>query len=321
MSDVRRQRGVRAGPRAEVGDVIGLVGAGRPPRRLRRSSIASAASRSAVPVAWVRVASTMRPLRFSVIRWPIWQSLASLPAPLRNKRASGSVVEECVSLRRFSPWKLRSALRLPPRAAAPAVLRYEALHAAQASISVPSTEKCSLESSLRTCGRFSMATKNLLAISPSSSRSRFLQNTVASHTASSERARRTSGTADYSRAAPSTAVPSAPCRTPAAAAHAAAAPAGSTAARRANTSDRTTATTLPGGVNKFTDRSQRMIRWNAALQSHVAEKTFRPLIFAAHHVPHRKESTTCGTESRRLAKRLFQQPASLTESESRGDCH
>jgi hypothetical protein len=31
-----------------------------------------------------------------------------------------------------------------------------------------------------------------------------------------------------------------------------------------------------------------MIRWNAALQSHVAEKTFRPLIFAAHHVPRSK---------------------------------
>ena len=35
----------------------------------------------------------MSPLRFSIIGCPIWQSLASLPAPLRNKRASGSVVE------------------------------------------------------------------------------------------------------------------------------------------------------------------------------------------------------------------------------------
>jgi len=36
-----------------------------------------------------------------------------------------------------------------------------------------------------TCGRLSTLVKNLAAISPSSSRSRFLQNTVASHTGSS----------------------------------------------------------------------------------------------------------------------------------------
>ena len=47
-------------------------------------------------------------------------------------------------------------------------------------------------------------------------------------------ARRTSGTADCSRAAPSTAAPSAPCRTPAAAAPATVAPAGSTAGRPAH---------------------------------------------------------------------------------------
>ena len=63
--------------------------------------------------------------------------------------------------------------------------------------SVPSTEKCSLESRLRTCDRLKTATKNLFAISPLSSRSRFLQNTVASHTAWSAGAQRTSGTADY----------------------------------------------------------------------------------------------------------------------------
>src|SRR6201987_1104863 len=56
---------------------------------------------------------------------------------------------------------------------------------AHASISVPSTEKCSLDKSPRTCGRFSTVTKNLAAMSPSSRRSRFLQNTVASHTGSS----------------------------------------------------------------------------------------------------------------------------------------
>ena len=39
------------------------------------------------------------------------QSLASLPLPLRNSSASGSVVEACVSLVRCSPWKSRSPLR------------------------------------------------------------------------------------------------------------------------------------------------------------------------------------------------------------------
>src|SRR5204862_910370 len=118
-----------------------------------------------------------------------WQSLASLPAPLRNRRASGSVVEECVSFLRFSPWKSRSALRPPPLFSDGGLPSWsfgtKLFMLAQASISVPSTEKCSLDSSLRTCGRFSTPAKNLAAISPSSNRSRFLQNTVASHTGSS----------------------------------------------------------------------------------------------------------------------------------------
>jgi hypothetical protein len=41
-------------------------------------------------------------------------SLASLPAPLRNSRASASVIEAWVSLRRCSPWKSRLPLRPPP---------------------------------------------------------------------------------------------------------------------------------------------------------------------------------------------------------------
>ena len=44
---------------------------------------------------------------------PIKKSLASLPLPLRWSLASGSVVEICVSLLRFSPWKSRSPLRPP----------------------------------------------------------------------------------------------------------------------------------------------------------------------------------------------------------------
>jgi hypothetical protein len=41
-------------------------------------------------------------------------SRASLPGPLRNSRASASVVEACVSLRRRSRWKSRSPLRPGP---------------------------------------------------------------------------------------------------------------------------------------------------------------------------------------------------------------
>jgi hypothetical protein len=63
--------------------------------------MSSAVARSAVPLACVTRASMTSPLRFSVIRWPIWQSFASLPAALRNNRASGSVVEECVSFARL----------------------------------------------------------------------------------------------------------------------------------------------------------------------------------------------------------------------------
>src|SRR5205823_9131768 len=56
---------------------------------------------------------------------------------------------------------------------------------AQASINVPSTEKCSLDKSLRTSGRFKTPVRNLAATSPPKRRSRFLQKTVASHTGSS----------------------------------------------------------------------------------------------------------------------------------------
>ncbi len=49
----------------------------------------------------VAAAPTIRPFRFSISAWPMKQSLASLPGPLRNSLASGSVVEACVSLLRF----------------------------------------------------------------------------------------------------------------------------------------------------------------------------------------------------------------------------
>src|SRR5262249_11486996 len=53
---------------------------------------------------------------------------------------------------------------------------------AQASISVPSTEKCSSDNSGLTCGWFKSLVMNLANTSPFCSRSRFLVNTVGSHT-------------------------------------------------------------------------------------------------------------------------------------------
>jgi hypothetical protein len=56
-------------------------------------------------------------------------------------------------------------------------------------------------------------------------------------------------------------------------------------------------------VHQFADRPQRMVRRDPALQTHVAEKTFRPLIFAAHHRPQSKGIRQCTeSHSNRLAK-------------------
>src|SRR5882724_11781733 len=70
-----------------------------------RSAIIIAATRSAVPLHWSNSVSTTSPFRFSIITLPQYASLASWPPLLRASRASGSVVDWCVSLLRFSPWK------------------------------------------------------------------------------------------------------------------------------------------------------------------------------------------------------------------------
>ena len=73
-------------------------------------------------------------------------SFASWPALLRNNRASGSVVEACVRFERFSPWKSRSPL-LPGAVGPPEPSFGRKLFSeAQASIRVPSTLKCSVDS-------------------------------------------------------------------------------------------------------------------------------------------------------------------------------
>src|SRR6516164_5648270 len=103
-----------------------------------------------------------------------------LPPGLRLSRQSGSVVLACVSFLRFWPWKLA-----PPSSSPLPSLGRKLFCEAQASISVPSTEKCSSDNSGLTCGWFKSLVMNLANTSPLCSRSRFFVNTVGSHTRSS----------------------------------------------------------------------------------------------------------------------------------------
>jgi hypothetical protein len=45
-------------------------------------------------------------------------------------------------------------------------------------------------------------------------------------------------------------------------------------------------------IRQRSDRPQRMVRWNAPLQRHVAEETFRALIFPAHRLPSPKKESS-----------------------------
>jgi hypothetical protein len=71
---------------------------------------------------------------------------------LAIERASGSVVETCVSFERFFLWKLRSPLRPGAGGSPEPSFGRKLFIDAQASISVPSSEKCSLDNSFFTCG-------------------------------------------------------------------------------------------------------------------------------------------------------------------------
>src|SRR4051794_8426469 len=84
--------------------------------------------------------------------------------------ASGSLVDTCVGLLLFSPRKSTSALRPPVGGSLPSPpsLGLRLFRLAQASMSVPSTEKCCDDSSRLTWGWVKMAPRNLAAISPSS---------------------------------------------------------------------------------------------------------------------------------------------------------
>ncbi len=124
--------------------VVTFVGPDRGPLVLvsRRLSIASAASRSAVPLACVISTSTISPLRFSMRMCPMWHRRDLSPALFLNSRASASVVLAWVSLQRSCPLKFTSGLR-PGGVPLSSSLRLKLLCEAQASISVPSTLKCS----------------------------------------------------------------------------------------------------------------------------------------------------------------------------------
>ena len=79
-------------------------------------------------------------------------------------------------LERFSPRKSASALRPPPlMGGSPPSFGRKLFMEAQASISVPSTEKWSLDNSRLTRGRASTAARNFVTISPASRRSRFFE--------------------------------------------------------------------------------------------------------------------------------------------------
>src|SRR3954471_20659661 len=132
----------------------------------------------------------------------------AIPAPRRYSLASGSVVEACVAFERCSPLKFESGLRPPVGGGSSASPRGLKLFIeAQASTSVPSTEKCSLERSLFTRGCARRAAKNAAATSPARSRSRFFENVDDPRPDRRPQRRRTSGTKGRTPAAPSAGAP------------------------------------------------------------------------------------------------------------------
>ena len=79
--------------------------------------------------------------------------LGFLARPLAVEPCIGIVVETCVSFDRFLPWKSASVLRPPPAGGSSDPSRgLKLFNEAHASISVPSTVKCSVDSSFFTRG-------------------------------------------------------------------------------------------------------------------------------------------------------------------------
>src|SRR3712207_3310700 len=108
-------------------------------------------------------------------------SLASLPLPLRSRRASGSVVLAWVAFERRSPRK--STVGLPGSSTgsegAASSLGRKLLRLAAASISVPSTVKCASLSKPNRSAASTTSSKNRWATSCRSSRRRFLAKVLA----------------------------------------------------------------------------------------------------------------------------------------------
>src|SRR5439155_17384 len=105
--------------------------------------------------------------------------LGFVPWPLRASRASGSVVEPWVVLLRRSPWKFTVGLPGSSGGAGGASFRLKLLRLAHASTSVPSTVKCSSESSPRSRAWATTRSKKARAISSPSRRSRCESATLA----------------------------------------------------------------------------------------------------------------------------------------------
>src|SRR5208337_4894346 len=100
-------------------------------------------------------------------------SLASLPVPFFASLASGSVVDWWVAFWRRWPWKFTLGLpRSSGGSVGPSSLRLKLLSEAQASISVPSTVKCSSLVSLSSRASATTVRKNSPATSCSSNRAR-----------------------------------------------------------------------------------------------------------------------------------------------------
>ena len=182
---------------------------------------------------------------------------------------------------------------------------------AQAWISVPSTEKCSSDSSALTLGCASTARRNLAAISPSSSRSRFLVNTVTSQIASStpepdepaeqqvvvqllhQLALRAHRVERLQQQGPQQLL----------------------RRDRGPAVQRVELLELPvqrrqRGIRDRQDRPQRMARRHPALAAHIAEQPFRPPIRSAHPQPRPNLPRPIESRSGSRDQRLFPQPAS-----------
>src|SRR3972149_5171688 len=140
-----------------------------------------------VPVAAVRRVSTTRPWRFSISTWPRKANFASCPLAFLYNLASASVVEACVSLVRLSPRKFTPGFPGSESAGGGGApdRGLKLFCPAQASISVPSTVKCSSDNSPCSRANFPSSVKKARATSASSRRSRFFENTVKSQTGSS----------------------------------------------------------------------------------------------------------------------------------------